>query len=407
MNLDDALTIMHCDLDAFFAAVEQRDNPELVGKPIIVGGQAEKRGVVSTCSYEARKFGVRSAMPMSQAMRLCPEAVFLPVAMSRYQEASRQVFQIFSTYTPVIEPLSIDEAFLDLTGCTGIFGSMETIAKQIKTRVKSEVGLNISVGISYNKFLAKLATELGKPDGLKIITHSDTMAVLTPLPVSYLWGVGEKSQEQLKRIGINTIGQLAEMSPEVLERTMGPHARIYWELAHGIDKRMVELDRKRKSIGREITFQSDIDDTVELENVLLDLAGQVSRRLRRQLIGARTITLKLRYKNFKTLTRRVTLPGASNSEDAIYHAVKNLFYKVIHNGDSIRLLGLYASSLEAVPEVIQGDLFASVQEKRNESLDLALDQIRDRFGEKIITKASLLQRPDHRDRFKGEGGPAK
>jgi DNA polymerase-4 len=385
---------MHCDLDAFFAAVEQRDNPELMGKPVIVGGQPDSRGVVATCSYEARKFGVRSAMPLAQARRLCPGAAFLPVAMSRYQEASRQVFRILSTYTPVIEPLSIDEAFLDLTGCTGIFGSMETIARQIKTRVKLEVGLNISAGISYNKFLAKLATELGKPDGLRIITHSDTLAILTPLPVSYLWGVGEKSQQQLKKLGINTIGELAEMSPEMLERMMGSHARIYWELAHGIDKRVVELDRKRKSVGREITFRNDIDDNAELETVLLDLAGQVSRILRRQLIGARTFTLKLRYKNFKTLTRRITLPSASNSEDAIYHAVNKLFYKVFHNGDSIRLLGLYASSLGEISELMQGDLFASTQEKRNESLDLALDQIRDRFGEKIITKASLLKRPD-------------
>jgi len=397
VDLDDTLSIMHCDLDAFYAAVEQRDNPELVGKPVIIGGKPDSRGVVATCSYEARKFGVRSAMPLAQARRLCPGAVFLPVAMSRYQEASCQVFQIFGTYTPAIEPLSIDEAFLDLTGCTGIFGPVETIARQIKSRVKSEAGLNISVGISYNKFLAKLATELGKPDGLKIITPSDTQSTLAPLPVSYLWGVGEKSRQQLKRLGINTIGELAGMNPEALERQMGPHARIYWELAHGVDERVVELDRQRKSVGREITFSNDIDDNEELETVLLDLAGQVSRRLRRQLIGARTITLKLRYKNFKTLTRRISMPSASNSEDAIYHAVNKLFHKVFHNGDSIRLLGLYAGGLEYAPNVIQGDLFKSEQQKRNESLDQALDQIRDRFGEKIITKASLLKRPDPGD----------
>ncbi len=394
MSLDEALSIMHCDLDAFFAAVEQRDNPDLVGRPVIVGGQPDSRGVVATCSYEARQYGIKSAMPLAQARRLCPEAVFLPVAMSRYQEASKQVFQIFSTYTPSIEPLSIDEAFLDLTGCIGIFGSMETIARQIKIRVKSEVGLNISVGISYNKFLAKLATELGKPDGLKMITHADTSAVLHPLPVSYLWGVGEKSRQQLNKLGITTIGQLAEMSPERLERQMGQHARIYWELAHGIDKRLLELDRKRKSMGREITFEHDIADKTELETVLLDLAGQVSRLLRRQHLTARTFTLKLRYQNFKTLTRRVTWSGQSNSEVAIYHAAYNLFYKVFHPGDSIRLLGLYASNLEETPELIEGDLFAAAQDKRSENLDHALDQIRDRFGEKAITKASLLKRPE-------------
>lgn len=397
MNMDDALSIMHCDLDAFFAAVEQRDNPALVGKPVIVGGQPGSRGVVSTCSYEARKFGIRSAMPVAQAHRLCPGAIFLPVAMARYQEASGQVFHILSSYTPLIEPLSIDEAFLDLTGCCGIFGSMESIARQIKARIKSEVGLNISVGISYNKFLAKLATELGKPDGLRIITRADTRAVLGPLPVSYLWGVGEKSRQQLQRMGINTIGDLAEMNPATLERKMGHHALVYWELAHGIDKRDVEAGHERKSVGREITFPIDINDCAELETVLLDLAGQVSRRLRRQQIVARTFTLKLRYSNFRTLTRRITLPLASSNDDTIYQAVNDLFKKVFYSGDSIRLLGLYASSLEAASNVMQGDLFASVQDKRNETLDQALDQIRDRFGEKIITRASLLQRPDHED----------
>ncbi len=398
MSLDDALSIMHCDLDAFFAAVEQRDNPALAGKPVIVGGQPNSRGVVSTCSYEARKFGIRSAMPLSQARRLCPGAVFLPVAMSRYQEASRQVFQVFSTFTPLIEPLSIDEAFLDLTGCTGVFGSMQTIAKEIKSRIRAEVGLNISVGISYNKFLAKLATELGKPDGLRIITRTDTKAVLNPLPVSYLWGVGEKSRQQLQRIGINTIGELAAMNPALLERKMGLHARVYWELAQGIDNRIIEVGHKRKSVGREITFQQDIDDITELENVLLDLAEQVSRRLRRQHTVARTFTLKLRYSNFKTLTRRVTLPMASSNADTIYLAANDLFKRLFYAGDSIRLLGLYASSLEAASNVTQGDLFASVQDNKSETLDQALDQIRDRFGDRIITRASLLPKPDHGDR---------
>lgn len=398
MNLDDGLSIMHCDLDAFYAAVEQRDNPDLIGKPVIVGGQPDTRGVVSTCSYEARKFGIRSAMPLAQARRLCPGAVFLPVAMSRYQEASRQVFQVFGTYTPLIEPLSIDEAFLDLTGCIGVFGSMETIAREIKSRIKSEVGLNISVGISYNKFLAKLATELGKPDGLRIINRADTTAVLNPLPVSYLWGVGEKSRQQLQRMGINTIGELAEMNPAVLERKLGQHAHVYWELAQGIDKRVVEVGRERKSVGREITFQQDIDDDNELETVLLDLAGQVSRCLRRQQIVARTFTLKLRYSNFKTLTRRITLPLASSNEDAIFQAANDLFKKVFAAGSRTRLLGLYASGFEAASNLIQGDLFASGQDKKSEKLDHALDQIRDRFGEQIITRASLLHRHEHGDR---------
>ena len=284
-----------------------------------------------------------------------------------------------------------------LTGCTGVFGSMETIARQIKTRIKSEVGLNISVGISYNKFLAKLATELGKPDGLRIITRADTTAVLNPLPVSCLWGVGEKSRQQLQKMGINTIGDLAEMNPAVLERKMGLHAHVYWELAQGIDNRVVEVGQKRKSVGRELTFQQDIDDNTELETVLLDLAEQVSRRLRRQQIVARTFTLKLRYSDFKTLTRRITLPLASSNEDAIFQAAHDLFKKVFVTGSRIRLLGLYASGLEAAANLMQGDLFASVQDKKSENLDYALDQIRDRFGDKIITRASLLHRPDHEE----------
>lgn len=397
MSLDEELTIMHCDLDAFFAAVEQRDNPELAGKPVIVGGQPESRGVVSTCSYEARKFGIKSAMPLSRARRLCPEAIFLPVDMERYQEASRQVFAIFGTYTPLVEPLSIDEAFLDLTGCTAVFGPVDGIARQIKARVKSEVGLNISVGISYNKFLAKLATELGKPDGLRVITRAETTRVLNPLPVSCLWGIGEKSRLQLERLGINTVGELARMRPETLERRMGAHARVFWELAHGVDNRAVEVDYKRKSVGREITFPSDIDDGSRLENVLLDLAGQVSRRLRRRQTKARTINLKLRYSSFKTITRRTTLPEATGSEDAIYRAARDLFRRVFAAGDRIRLLGLYASGLEENAPVVQGDLFGSEQEKRNADLDHTLDRIRDRFGEQIITRASLLHRTEPGD----------
>jgi DNA polymerase-4 len=221
----------------------------------------------------------------------------------------------------------------------------------------------------------------------------DTSAVLAPLPVSNLWGVGEKSRQQLQRMGINTIGELAKMNPEVLERQMGPHARVYWELAQGIDRRAVEVSRKRKSVGREITFQHDINDNIELETVLLDIAGQVSRRLRQKQIGARTITLKLRYGDFKTLTRRITLPSASNSEDTIYQAANDLFQKVFHIGDSIRLLGLYASSLEDAESIEQGNLFVTEQQVRDEILNTTLDQIRDRFGEKVITRASLLKRP--------------
>jgi DNA polymerase-4 len=389
MTRDNELTIIHCDMDAFYAAVEQRDNPSLRGKPVIVGGQPGSRGVVATCSYEARKFGIRSAMPLARAYHLCPQAVFLPVDMKHYREASRQVFTILEQYTPLVEPLSIDEAFLDVTGCLSLFGSVENIAQQIKQQVHRETGLTISVGISYNKFLAKLATDLGKPDGLKSIRRSEVTEILSPLPVSRLWGAGPKTCQSLARLGITTIGQLRETAVEVLKNHLGASGILLWQLAHGHDPRPVEPHREIKSMGKETTFPHDTDDYEYLEQVILEFSRTVARRLRQAGMEARTITLKIRYHDFHTITRSRTLDTSTSSDTVIYQTATDLLHKLDRSRGSIRLIGVSASNLQNADSWQQGSLFATTTPQQKQ-LEKVLDQINHRFGENTITRASLL-----------------
>lgn len=389
--INDNLTIIHCDLDAFYAAVEQRDNPVLRGRPVIVGGRPDSRGVVATCSYEARRFGVKSAMPLAQARRLCPEAVFLPVDIKRYAEASRQVFEIFSRFTPDIEPLSIDEAFLDVTGSLTIFGSAERMAQDIKRIVQAEVGLIISTGISYNKFLAKLATDLCKPDGMKTIRREEAVGVLSPLPVSRLWGVGARTQQSLKRLGIETIGDLANTPPEVLEKHLGQSGPFFWELAHGIDRRRVETEREMKSIGREITFDQDIDDPDLLEGYLLQFSHLLGRRLRRARMEARTVTIKIRYQDFKTINRSKSLSEYTANSTVLYETASLLFRQLSRDRRKIRLIGVSVSNLRSLETLQQGSLFAEDATSRSEEV---LDRINERFGENTVIKANLLPPPD-------------
>jgi len=386
--LNQALSIIHCDLDAFFASVEQRDDPSLRGLPVIIGGSPEARGVVSTCSYEARAFGVRSAMPTAQAYRLCPQGIFLPVNMKKYIEASGQVFEIMAAYSPLIEPLSIDEAFLDITGCNRLFGSAEKIGQSIKERVCHELGLNISVGISCNKFLAKLATELGKPNGLKIITEEEAAEVLAPLPISNLWGVGPKTRQAFERQGILTIGDLQQVNIENLEKQMGSSIRDYWELAHGIDNRLVEPEHEAKSIGRETTFPRDVEDDLFLDSILLTFAEIIGRRLRKAELTAQTVTLKIRYPDFKTLTRSKTISAPSDADMTIYQTGADLFAELRRQNTSrVRLIGLSVGRLQSRSKVCQDSLF---QTRVNKPVDEVLDSIKDRFGERIITRAETL-----------------
>lgn len=379
--------IIHCDLDAFFASVEQRDNPSLRGKPVIVGGSPDSRGVVSTCSYEARKYGVHSAMPARQAFRLCPQGVFLPVDMERYQQASEQVFQILSDFTPIMEPLSIDEAFLDIKGCTSLFGSPQTIARSIKKRVFKEVGLVISVGVSYNKFLAKLATELGKPDGFKVITPDEALAILEPLPVSYLWGVGKKTRRMLEQMGIKTIGEVRQAPAEMLEKKLGSHGRAIMDMAWGIDLRPLETGKMMRSMGREITFEKDVDDGNYLEKVLLGFSEHLGGRLRASGLKARKVSLKLRYHDFKTITRTRTLTEPTCADLDIYETAVTLLKENDHH--RIRLIGLQVE-LDYIQEVVQGSLFESDAQEENLVVDQTIDRLRQRFGHEVITRASLL-----------------
>lgn len=387
----DGLNIIHGDLDAFYATVEQRDNPVLRGKPVIVGGDPDSRGVVATCSYEARRYGVKSAMPLAQALRLCPDGVFLPVNMKLYRQASRQVMAIMASYSPLFEPLSIDEAFLDVSGCEALFGSADKIAREIKQRVYQENGLTISMGVSYNKFLAKLATELGKPDGFYVIDRENMFDLLTTLPVSYIWGVGSKTMRILEKLDIRTIGDLRDTPHHILEKKLGSSAALFLNLAQGIDDRKVEPDRARKSMGKEITFDQDVNDPEYLGTVILDFAGQLARHLRRLNLQARTVTVKVKYQNFQTITRTKALPEPTNAELVFNQAAQELLSRLNLTNVQVRLVGLSLGNLCPKDAFEQGLLFDQPGRLENQQLEQALDQIRDRFGEKIITRASLLE----------------
>nr|WP_269768007.1 DNA polymerase IV [Tumebacillus avium] len=397
-------TILHLDMDAFFASVEQRDAPELRGKPVIIGGSADSRGVVSTCSYEARKFGVRSAMPTAQAKRLCPDGIFLFPNMKKYSLVSRQMFSILERYTPLIEGLSVDEAFLDVTGSRKLFGDGVTIAKRLKREIREELGLTASVGVAYNKFLAKLGSDLEKPDGLVVLTPDNVAARIHHLPITRLWGVGAKSSEQLLRLGLKTIGDVAHMDLKRMRIHLGDFADHLYLLANGIDDRPVETEREAKSVGHETTFAEDVRDTAFLEATLLGQAEKVARRLRRAGMEGRTVTLKLRYAPFRTITRSHTLPLPTNLEIVIYDTVKSLLAKcALTAQDAIRLIGVSVSGLgkegEAAVHTQQLSLFEeaaplAAPDPRQQELTRAADKLRDKFGEKILTRARLIKRDD-------------
>lgn len=384
---------MHIDMDAFYAAVEQLDNPAYRGKPVIVGGDPRSRGVVSTCSYEARKFGVHSAMPLREAYGRCPQGIFLPVRGNRYADISRQIMRILAEYTPLIEPLSLDEAFLDLTGSEKIFGPALEIAKMIVARIEKEIGLSASVGLAPNKFLAKLASDLRKPKGFVVVTRENMREILDDLPVGKLWGVGPKTEEQLHQLGIRTIGMLRRVDPQALESRFGEAGVVLHQLANGIDERPVVNDEEAKSIGHEITFQTDTDDRPFLAGVLLWLSDQVARRLRRHNLKGRIITVKIRDHNFKTLTKRTTLYEPTDFEEEIYQEALKLAQQVEWGAKKVRLIGVSLSGFTS-PENQQLGLFGEEVTAKNEELEKlhqAVDELRDRYGEGIITKGTILR----------------
>jgi DNA polymerase-4 len=379
--------IIHVDMDSFFASVEVLDNPSLAGKPIIVGGQPDKRGVVAAASYPARKFGIRSAMPVSQAVRQCPDLIIIPPRMSRYAEISGGIHEIFARFTPLIEPISLDEAFLDVTGSIGIWPSPEDIGRRIKQAIKDELGLVASVGIATNKFLAKLASDLDKPDGFVIITPQNAQQILDPLPIRRIWTVGKVAEQKLNTAGIRTIAQLRAITHQSLKTILGSpaSAETVYNLARGIDNRPVELPAQPKSISAEQTFQTDIFDSDKLLATLLDQVEEVSTRLRNHELSAKTITLKLRYADFKTITRSRTLNEPADTTDELWHTAKNIFKKwhSSTNASKLRLIGFCASNLTPTGKG-QQTLFTEPTNEKQKKLDQATDKIKQKYGKNTI-----------------------
>ncbi len=383
--------ILHVDLDAFFASVEERDRPELRGQPVIIGGRPDQRGVVSTCSYAARKFGVHSAMPLTEAYRRCPNGIFLPGDMAKYKTASRQVFAIFHRFTPLVEPISIDEAFLDLTGCTNLFGDPVTIAQKIKESIRQEVGITASAGIAPNKFLAKIASELQKPNGLVWIKPDQIESVLHPLPIARLWGVGPKTADKLSALGIKTIGELASFDAQLLARAVGPaQASHLQQLAAGQDERPVMTETEIKSMGHEHTFTDDTCDLEQVLAVLLHLSEKVGRRLRRAGLFGRTVALKLRYHDFTTLTRHASLREPTNLDQIIYQQGKDLLLKN-YNGHPVRLIGISLQNLSQTATQQLSFLGTLAEQEKQKKAVQAMDAIKNRYGETSITYAKVKE----------------
>ena len=367
-------------------SVEQLDDPDLIGKAVIVGGNPKKRGVVSAASYEARKFGVHSAMPMSQAVRLCPDAIVLPVRMKRYVELSQQIHTIFQRFTPQIEPISLDEAFLDVIGSLQLFDSAEKIGRDIKHQIKEQLGLVASVGIATNKFLAKLASDLDKPDGFVIITEENKQLILDPLSVSRIWGVGKVTERALKSKGINTIGQLRKTPIEILQSVFGDQTPHMLRLAKGIDNREVESSREAKSVSSEQTFATDITDKEILLGVLLNQVEDVAQRLRTNNLETKTITLKLRYDDFRTITRSNTFVHPTNITKILWQEAQEVFLTWHKkSAGALRLLGFGASGLQKAGGN-QQQLFPEPEQEKQKRLDEAFDKIRGKFGHDALRR---------------------
>ncbi len=378
--------ILHVDMDAFYASVEQMDNPQLKGKPVIVGGTVKQRGVVAAASYEARKYGIHSAMPTSQALRLCPGAVLLPVRMERYAGLSQQICKIFYDFTPEIEQISLDEAFLDVTGSISLFGSAEKIGREIKNRIKKELGLTGSVGIAGNKFLAKLASDLDKPDGFVVITEENKQKILDPLAVSKIWGIGKVTDKSLREKGIRTIEQLRKTPPGILKSIFGNQTEDIIELAQGIDDRPVEPNREAKSMSAEETFAQDMIDKDFLLKVLFGQVEEVAQRLRAEGVEGKTITLKLRYKDFKTITRSHSFAAPTNVTKILCEEAKKVFEEWYNSSaEELRLLGFGVSGL-AGEGGGQGLLFSDPKEKNQKKIDQVYDEIKKKYGDDSLKR---------------------
>ena len=383
--------ILHVDMDAFFASIEQRDDPSLKGRPVIVGADPKKgrgRGVVSTCSYEARKFGIHSAMPISIAYQRCPQAAFILPDMKRYGEASRSIYRIFYDFTPDIEPVGIDEAFLDITGSYKIFGTPRETALLIKKRIKEETLLAASVGLAPTKMAAKIASDLEKPDGMVEVSREKLCDFLWPLGINRLWGLGKKTEAVLRDKGINTINELAKKDVRDLVKLFGKNGLSLWQLANGIDESEVSTEAEAKSLSSEMTFDEDTSERDEIERALLSLSEKVSSRLRREGLKARTVTLKIRLEGFLTYTRAVTLDVSTNYADVLYKEIKELYNNFDTQKKKIRLIGVKASNLVSSREADY--LFKEAADVKREMVHKAIDKVIERFGSGSIKRAGGL-----------------
>ena len=385
-----ARVILHVDMDAFYASIEQRDDPELRGKPVVVGGAS--RGVVAAASYESRVFGIRSAMPMAEARRRCPDLIRVAPRMAHYQAVSREIFGVFKEFTPLVEGLSLDEAFLDVTSSRRLFGNGHNIAVAIKNRVRERTGLTASVGVATNKLVAKIASDLDKPDGLVVVAEDRVHDVLDPLPVSVIPGIGKQTRSRLHAIGVRTIAELRCAPDRELEPVFGRFTRKTRERASGIDDRPVVASRAEKSISNEETYDTDLCDRRDLQRQLLRLTERTARRLRKAALCAGTVQVKIRQSDFKTFTRQKRLRPPGNGTDQIYAVARELLDAWLNgNPDArIRLLGVGCSSLAPAE---QPDLFGNADTSPASDFDRTVDEIRDRFGSDSVTRARTLDRP--------------
>lgn len=382
-----ARAILHVDMDAFYASVEQLDNPQYRNLPVIVGGSSN-RGVVAAASYEVRKYGVFSAMPIAQALRRCPQAVILPVRMDRYREVSARVFRIFREITPEVEGLSLDEAFLDVTGSVALFGSIEKMGENIRNRIREETGLHASVGMAHNKYLAKLASDAGKPRGFVHVPVDGVQAFLDPMPVKRIWGIGKQTLPKIQQLGILTIGQLRKADPVVLGLVLGKRTAHFMALARGEDEREVVAGRVDKSMSREVTFDNNIVKPRELFSELQRQAESVTGRLRAHGLLARTIQVKIRDSRFRTVTRSLSLAIPTSSTDMVFKQARQLLQSWLeqHLNTPVRLLGVGVSGLES-PDA-RGISYDSENQK---TLDRTLDEIKQKYGDDKAMRALALR----------------
>ncbi len=384
-------TVLHIDMDAFYAAVEQLDHPQYRGKPVIVGSDPRGgagRGVVATASYEARKFGIHSAMPISQAYRRCPHGIYVRGRYARYSQLSREMTEIFSEFTPLVQKISIDEAFLDITSSLELFGGALKLAESLKQRITTRLQLTASVGVAPNKFLAKIASDLQKPNGLVMVERGTEKTFLRDLPISKLWGVGKKTEEALRRMGIEKIGDVAAISELELSQRFGRYGHALWRLSNGIDDRPVESRGVQKSISQETTFDEDVDNPEEIERTLFKLAESLARTMRKQSLKGRTVILKIRLEDFTTFTRSQTFSEFVDSTEIIKGVAISMYRKFQLNKKRVRLVGIGMSQLNTISGEQLG-LFDQ-QEPINEKLVRLLDSLKDKFGEDAVQRGTHL-----------------